>query len=72
MVIPNLPQMCWEPHDSFLISWGLCVVENSNFIWKITTHSNPSKWGKYVCVHMGIGISGYALQLLTHEIQWHE
>lgn len=53
MVVPNLPQMCRQPHDSLCISLGLCAVENSNFIMK-NNHPQHLVSGREVAVAIGV------------------
>jgi predicted TIM-barrel enzyme len=64
MVIPNLPQMCRQPHDSLCISLGLRAVENSNFIMK---NNHPQHLVSVREVAVVTGVCGYTLQQFTLE-----
>lgn len=53
MVIPNLPQMCQQPHDSLCISLGLRAAENSNFIME-NNHPQHLNLVREVAVVIGV------------------
>lgn len=74
MVIPNLPQVCWMQHDSFLISWGWSDVQSNGFAVKnnSTNHHFPMKWtrGRFLLLTSvgGLYINGSSVHLSSVKI----